>query len=70
MLAGRMSNQEEDEVEEELEALHKQVNGIKDEEVLEQDLPSVPTQSLPSPKESQKERWERRALEQQEALLA
>ena len=67
MLAGRMSNQEEDEVEEELEALDRLINGVKED--LPQELPTVPTHSI-SPKESQKERWERRAREQQEAILA
>jgi charged multivesicular body protein 6 len=69
MLAGRMSNQEEDEVEEELDALDRLVNGVKDQEGLLEELPAVPTHSI-SPKESQKERWERRAREQQEAILA
>jgi charged multivesicular body protein 6 len=67
MLAGRMSNQEEDEVEEELEALDRLINGVKED--LQQELPTVPTHAI-SPKESQKERWERRAREQQEAILA
>jgi hypothetical protein len=64
-----MSNQEEDEVEEELEALDRLINGVKDREGLQEELPTVPTHSI-SPKEAQKERWERRAREQQEAILA
>jgi charged multivesicular body protein 6 len=66
-----MSNVEEDEVEEELEALERQVNGIK-EDVTDKagELPEAPTTELPR-KESQKERWERRAREQEEeAMLA
>jgi hypothetical protein len=63
-----MSNVEEDEVEAELDALDKLINGVKDEE-LQQELPAVPTHPISS-KESQKERWERRAREQQEAILA
>jgi hypothetical protein len=61
-----MSNQDEDEVEEELEALDKLINGVKEQD-LQQKLPVVP---VSVPKESDKERWERRAREQQEAVLA
>ena len=67
MLAGKMSNQEEDEVEEELEALARQVNGVEEREG--EELPNAPTSELPV-KETKKERWERRAREQQEELIA
>lgn len=60
LLAGRMTNQDEDEVEDELEALAREVNGVKD-------LPNAPTQELPSQeKETPKERRERRAKEREE----
>jgi charged multivesicular body protein 6 len=70
MLAGRMSNAEEDEVEEELEQLERQVNGVKEDTANKtEELPEAPTTDLPQ-KVSQKERWERRAREQEEAMLA
>lgn len=40
LLAGKMSNQDEDEVEDELEALEKEVSGVR--------LPEAPTQHLPN----------------------
>jgi charged multivesicular body protein 6 len=67
-----MSNQDEDEVEDELEALEREMNPIKDEPVSHPELPDAPAQE-PERRESQRERWERRAREQrgqQEALLA
>ena len=70
MLAGRISNGDEDEVENELEALEREVNGVK--EPNPQKLPDAPTDELQR-KETQKQRWERRAREQneeREALLA
>jgi len=71
MLAGRMSNIEEDEVEEELEALEKQVNSVEEKAGRRAEaLPSVPFGDLPERKENRKERWERRAREQQEEMLA
>ncbi|KAL5346080.1 Vacuolar protein sorting-associated protein 20 [Pseudogymnoascus australis] len=59
MLGGKISNQDEDEVEDELEALEAQVTGV---------MPSVPTTKLPS-KERAKAREEQRE-EQREAMLA
>ena len=47
MLGGKMSNAEEDEVEDELEALEKEVNGIKTPEV--PILPSAPDAELKDP---------------------
>ena len=44
MLAGRMSNQDEDEVEDELEALQKEVQGVEEPEP--QALPKVPGNDL------------------------
>ena len=71
MLAGRMSNQEEDEVEDELMELERQVNGIKEGELQQtEELPPVPTTDLPQQNVLRKERWERRQREQEEALLA
>jgi len=59
MLGGRISNQDEDEVEDELEALEAQVTGV---------LPSVPTTELPR-KERAKAR-EKQREEQRQAMLA
>lgn len=58
LLAGRMSNQDEDEVEDELDALEREVSGVK--------LPDVPEGALPEAeqKETAKQRRERRAREQ------
>lgn len=47
MLGGKMSNAEEDEVEDELEALEKEVNGVKIPEV--PTMPSAPNQELKDP---------------------
>ncbi|KAF2433277.1 SNF7 family protein [Tothia fuscella] len=58
MLSGRMTNQDEDEVEDELEALAKEVNGVDIE------LPDAPTQDLER-KETAKERRERRTRERE-----
>jgi charged multivesicular body protein 6 len=60
MLGGRISNQDEDEVEDELEALEAELAGIP--------LPAVPTSELPS-KERAKVR-QREREEQREAILA
>jgi charged multivesicular body protein 6 len=59
MLAGRMSNQDEDEVEDELEALEREVSGVE--------LPDAPTQALTENerKEKARERRQRRAKEQE-----
>ncbi|KAL1995067.1 hypothetical protein VTN49DRAFT_1254 [Thermomyces lanuginosus] len=47
MLAGQMSNQDEDEVEDELENLEREVRG--------EQLPDVPDSALPEPTEEEKE---------------
>lgn len=60
MLGGRISNQDEDEVEDELEALEAEITGVP--------LPAVPTSELPS-KERAKAR-QREREEQREAMLA
>ncbi|OCK76014.1 charged multivesicular body protein-like protein 6 [Lepidopterella palustris CBS 459.81] len=60
MLGGRMSNQDEDEVEDELDALEAEVSGVK--------LPDAPTDKLPEneqvKEETPRERARRRAQEQ------
>ena len=53
MLGGRMSNQDEDEVEDELDALEAEVVGVP--------LPDVPTAELPA-----KERAKARQIEREE----
>jgi len=55
MLGGQISNQDEDEVEEELEALEAQVTGV---------LPDVPTKELP-PKIRAENRQKQREEERQ-----
>ena len=64
MLAGRMSNQDEDEVEDELEALEAEVSGVNVK------LPDAPSHDLEEQQsartESAKERAQRRAREQEE----
>ncbi|KAF2403547.1 Snf7-domain-containing protein [Trichodelitschia bisporula] len=62
MLAGRMSNQDEDEVEDELAELERQVAGIDK-------LPDAPSKALER-EETPKERRERRAREQLETQAA
>lgn len=57
MLAGRISNQDEDEVEDELEALEREVSGVSK-------LPDAPNQELEG-KETAKERSQRRARERE-----
>lgn len=49
MLAGQMSNQDEDEVEEELEALQREIEGPVT-------LPNAPTALLPEATEDEKEK--------------
>lgn len=68
MLGGRMSNQDEDEVEDELEALEAEVSGVNK-------LPDAPSKLpeglLPTaPKETPRERARRRAEEQAAGLSA
>lgn len=58
MLAGRMSNADEDEVEDELEALEAEVTGAKVQ------LPDAPSQELTTQAETGKERAQRRARQQ------
>jgi len=68
-----MSNQDEDEVEDELAALEAEINGVHEPAVATHDLPDAPSQEPIAKPETQKERWSRRAREQreeQEAILA
>ena len=62
MLGGKMSNQDEDEVEDALEAMEREVNGVPTlpdaSSVLREDMPGVPEQT---PSDVQKERWKKRA---------
>jgi charged multivesicular body protein 6 len=60
MLGGRISNQDEDEVEDELEALEAELTGVP--------LPEVPTTDLPL-KDRAKVRQQQRE-EQRQAMLA
>ncbi|KAL1635220.1 Vacuolar protein sorting-associated protein 20 [Diplodia intermedia] len=63
MLAGRMSNQDEDEVEDELDALEKEMNGTK----LPENLPDAPTivpEAVQAERGSARERAEARRQEQ------
>lgn len=61
MLGGRISNQDEDEVEDELAALEAEVTGVP--------LPEVPTTDLPR-KERAKARLQEREEQQRVAMLA
>jgi charged multivesicular body protein 6 len=61
MLGGRISNQDEDEVEDELAALEAEVSGVE--------MPDVPTKALPA-KERAEARQKERQQEQRTALLA
>lgn len=62
MLGGRISNQDEDEVEDELEALEAEVTGIP--------LPEVPTSELPSKERAKARQRDREQEEPREAILA
>ncbi|KAE8452767.1 hypothetical protein EG329_013039 [Mollisiaceae sp. DMI_Dod_QoI] len=62
MLGGRISNQDEDEVEDELEALEAEVTGVP--------LPEVPTSELPSRERAKARQREREQEEPREAILA
>lgn len=64
MLGGQISNQDEDEVEDELEALEAEVTGVP--------LPEVPTTDLPEVVKTQiaAERRKARAQEERTAMLA
>ena len=57
MLKGQISNQDEDEVEDELEALDRQVNGIEEEQNVS--FPTVPTTELRGGKDQAREQKER-----------
>lgn len=54
MLGGRISNQDEEEVEDELAALEAEISGTK--ENTEQELPNVPNSQLPQRTEIEPER--------------
>jgi charged multivesicular body protein 6 len=66
MLGGRISNQDEDEVEDELEALEAEVTGVP--------LPDVPTAELPVQDKEDQAKARRKAREEREeaqvAMLA
>lgn len=69
MLAGQMSNQDEDEVEDELDALEAEVTGVKTK------LPDAPTQALPegaqkATEETPRERARRRTRDQESSQPA
>lgn len=61
MLGGKISNQDEDEVEDELAALEAEVTGVP--------LPDVPTKALPA-RERAEARQKQREEEQRTAMLA
>lgn len=64
MLGGKMSNQDEDEVEDELEAMEREVAGVVPSLP---DAPSVVNEEMPDvPKETPQERAKRRARERAE----
>lgn len=68
MLGGQMSNQEEDEVEDELEAMEREVNGAVPNlpdapNVISEDMPNVPGGT---PEDQAKARWKERAAKQRE----
>jgi charged multivesicular body protein 6 len=66
MLGGKMSNQDEDEVEDELEAMEREVVGVPSlpdaPTVVKQDLPDVPQET---PEEKAKRRRRERAANQE-----
>ena len=62
MLGGRISNQDEDEVEDELDALEAELAGVP--------LPDVPTAELPSKERAKAREREREREEGRVAMLA
>ena len=63
MLGGRISNQDEDEVEDELDALEAELTGVP--------LPDVPTAELPAKERAKARQREREEKEEQRvAMLA
>lgn len=63
MLGGRISNQDEDEVEDELDALEAELTGVP--------LPDVPTSELPAKERAKARQREREEKEEQRvAMLA
>ncbi|KAK4162272.1 Snf7 family [Cladorrhinum sp. PSN259] len=70
MLGGRISNQDEDEVEAELEALEAEMSG-KTKVAREEELPSVPDTRLPERQHEEPTRQEQTKVpERREAMLA
>lgn len=67
MLGGKMSNQDEDEVEDELEAMEREVVGVPSlpnaPNVVKEELPDAPQVA---PEEAQKKRWKERAARERE----
>lgn len=65
MLGGKMSNQDEDEVEDELEAMEREVNGIPSlpdtPSAVREDMPNVPQET---PEERAKRRRKERAAKE------
>lgn len=68
MLRGQISNEDEDEVEDELEALNRQVNGVEAEEEEEQEvsLPVAPTTELEGREEQVRQQKERARARERE----
>lgn len=62
-----MSNQDEDEVEDELEAMEKEVAGVPSmpdaPNVVKEELPDAPNET---PEEAQKKRWRERAARERD----
>ncbi|ETN41453.1 uncharacterized protein HMPREF1541_03389 [Cyphellophora europaea CBS 101466] len=73
-LAGRMSNAEEDEVEEELDALEREVVGLPEAPggtvLVEGELPDVPQRTVEGTEEERRQRQRERAKERRVALEA
>ncbi len=69
MLGGRISNQDEDEVEDELAAMEARIHG-PEEHVRPQDLPQVPSDKLPQRQHEQHVPDEEPVRETRQAMLA
>ena len=64
MLGGRISAQDEDEVEDELEALEAEISGRN------QELPAVPDANLPVPEREPKAERRKKEEREEQAMLA
>ncbi|KAI5863447.1 charged multivesicular body protein 6 [Durotheca rogersii] len=69
MLGGRMTNQDEDEVEDELAALEQEVNGPAAAAAADA-LPSVPDTKLPEPRAAEQQRQRQEPEPERTAVLA